>query len=404
MTLSKYIHISKYLILLSITCIYVSFILIFAKINFENNISGFFYIGQKYKWQPLLPNGAFIHKNDGYDGQFYLYIAQDPFILKGPEEKYQYIDSPAYRYQRIVFPLISFILSRGDKEKIPYIFILINLSSLIAGSWIIILMCKLENKPLSYSFFYAFSTGFLISIMRNLVEPLASFFAICGIYFYFRKKFEKMSLAFTFSVLTKETFALMPLGIMIQIFFETFLSLIKINKVPDDKKLISKKIFFSIIPILSFFIWQLYIFKQFGKFSYQEGMGNMGFPFYGIIEKTYSLYLNSLISYRSLFEMLSFSSILLIFIFLIYNIFAKKNPLLGIGLVYIVFISLYSKDIWCEFYSFSRVANELFIIAILYLINIKKKFLKVPLIFNSIIFFIALLGFLGKANIFIRFL
>src|SRR5947209_4900533 len=47
----------------------------------------------------------------GYDGRFNYYIARDPLLHSGPPT---YFDDAAYRYQRILYPLLAAVLALGQ--------------------------------------------------------------------------------------------------------------------------------------------------------------------------------------------------------------------------------------------------------------------------------------------------
>jgi len=66
--------------------------------------------------------------SEGYDGQFAYFIAVDP-LGAAP-----LIDVPAYRYQRIVYPLLARLLALGRREWIPWMLPLVNLIALAAGT------------------------------------------------------------------------------------------------------------------------------------------------------------------------------------------------------------------------------------------------------------------------------
>ena len=54
---------------------------------------------------------------EGYDGQFVVYIARDP----RPESVAPLLDVPAYRYQRILLPMLARLLSFGVIGNIPWV-------------------------------------------------------------------------------------------------------------------------------------------------------------------------------------------------------------------------------------------------------------------------------------------
>src|SRR5690606_40616249 len=58
---------------------------------------------------------------EGYDGQFVYYIARDP----GDAERF--LDVPAYRFQRILLPILGRVLAFGQNDLLPWSLLLINL-------------------------------------------------------------------------------------------------------------------------------------------------------------------------------------------------------------------------------------------------------------------------------------
>ena len=85
------------------------------------------------QWDPMafvLVGGQFdnrVQNNSlGYDGQFVYQIGRDP--LNG----WRYVDVPAYRYQRILYPILARVLSLGNSTVLPWTLILINLVNKLA--------------------------------------------------------------------------------------------------------------------------------------------------------------------------------------------------------------------------------------------------------------------------------
>jgi hypothetical protein len=79
-------------------------------------------IGSQY--DPGLPDGR-----PGYDGQFAYQIARDP------ANGWTKVDVPAYRYQRIFYPIAARWLALGNADLIPWTLIAVNVLALIAGTW-----------------------------------------------------------------------------------------------------------------------------------------------------------------------------------------------------------------------------------------------------------------------------
>jgi len=65
----------------------------------------------------------------GYDGQFAYYIARDP------AGGWRYCDVPAYRYQRILYPLLAWALALGQPGVVPWTLVALNVAALVGGTY-----------------------------------------------------------------------------------------------------------------------------------------------------------------------------------------------------------------------------------------------------------------------------
>src|SRR5580765_1949126 len=59
----------------------------------------------------------------GYDGQFFLYIAQDP------ANAHAAADNASYRYGRIGYPIVARVLALGRSDLVPVTLVLLNLAA-----------------------------------------------------------------------------------------------------------------------------------------------------------------------------------------------------------------------------------------------------------------------------------
>jgi len=106
---------------------------------------------------------------EGYDGQFVYYIARNP----APRQVAPYLDVPAYRYQRILMPLLARALSLGNEAALPWMLALLGILSFMAGTWAVeqILMGWGVNRW--YALIFGLWTGFLLAVILDLPEPMA---------------------------------------------------------------------------------------------------------------------------------------------------------------------------------------------------------------------------------------
>ena len=100
--------------------------------NYKGNWSALFCTGDLQR-QPPLAHSEHIYlfsKSIGYDGQFYHYIAHDPFMRSGLKA---YVDAPRLRYHRILLPLLAYGLALGHSRLIDPAFELVCLLSIGLG-------------------------------------------------------------------------------------------------------------------------------------------------------------------------------------------------------------------------------------------------------------------------------
>jgi len=141
-------------------------LLTLARYNFDPKY--FALIGTQY--DPGLSEGR-----PGYDGQFAYQIARDP--LNG----WAKIDVPAYRYQRIVYPIVARLLALGHADLVPWTLIVVNIMALTAGVWLTEEVLRHFGVSRWYALIYGLSAGTLMSVRLNLTEPLAYALAQAGV-------------------------------------------------------------------------------------------------------------------------------------------------------------------------------------------------------------------------------
>ena len=143
----------------------------------------------------------------GYDGQFAFQIANDPLGA------YEHLDVPAYRYQRILYPLMASVLSFGNERLIPYVLIAINLIALTAGTWITGRLLHHNNLNPWYGLVFALNVGMLMALRLDLNEPLAFLLVQVSLLYWFREEFMASAVALALAALTKEVTLILGAGL-----------------------------------------------------------------------------------------------------------------------------------------------------------------------------------------------
>jgi hypothetical protein len=129
-----------------------------------------------YAWRARQPGGAIAFAvlgtsntpgNRGYDGQYYYRIAVAP--LGGRHG----LDRPAYRYQRIGYPLLARAMALGDRGRIADTLVLVNVAAIALGTFFVALLLRRNGLSSLYAVPYAAYVGQVACFWRDLAEPLA---------------------------------------------------------------------------------------------------------------------------------------------------------------------------------------------------------------------------------------
>src|SRR5512139_734947 len=173
-------------------------LLTLARYNFDPKY--FALIGTQY--DPGLPDGR-----PGYDGQFAYQIARDP--LNG----WAKIDVPAYRYQRIVYPIVARVLALGNVDLVPWTLIVVNIMALTVGVWLTEEILQHFQVSHWYALIYGLSAGTLMSVRLDLTEPLAYALAQAGVLLALKERWQWAAVVLAVAALTKEMTLAVAAGI-----------------------------------------------------------------------------------------------------------------------------------------------------------------------------------------------
>lgn len=209
------------------------------------------------QWDPLsfvLIGGKFdpsvYNQSYGYDGQFYYQIAKDP--ING----WRFVDVPAYRYQRILYPILARIFSFGNEFILPWMMILINWSSIILGCWLLEKMLIKNRFSVWYALSYGLFAGLWLSLRLDLTEPPAYLFVIAAIFAIQKDKKWLGSILFALASLTREVAIVFGVS-----YFFYFVRQFKIHF----------SIKWALVIFLPFLTWQALLFHWFGDIAIKSG-------------------------------------------------------------------------------------------------------------------------------------
>ncbi|MCW8925391.1 MAG: hypothetical protein OQJ84_03965, partial [Xanthomonadales bacterium] len=146
----------------------------------------------------------FVSKQFGYDGQFYYRFSLDPF---SNEEKVQglSVDRPAWRQQRILLPVFTWLIARGDAELSVIAMLAINLLSVAGLTLVGGALLKHHGLSPWPALLLAFYPGLAISVERFLCEPLSLLLLLLSVLSLVKQKFAWGGMFLALAVLGRET-------------------------------------------------------------------------------------------------------------------------------------------------------------------------------------------------------
>jgi hypothetical protein len=190
-----------------------------ARVGLHHRTTDFAFIGSKLVHQSDVSPAIDADAPDatsaaGYDGQFFLYIAQDPLHAKS------YTDGAAYRYGRILYPLLARGLALGRQGPIPFMLVAINVAAVALGTFALGALLRRRGRSPWWALVFALYPGVIVAVERDLSEALAYGLALCAVSLFDRggrRDLVASSAIFAIAALTREStllFALVCIGLL----------------------------------------------------------------------------------------------------------------------------------------------------------------------------------------------
>lgn len=203
-------------------------------------------LGTRFSQQTSADHGG----TEGYDGQFNYYIASDPVTAA------QFLDVPAYRFQRILFPALGRLLALGQPDLIPWAFLLINIIALAAGTALFENLLVQFRVSRWYALTYGLTLGIFGSVRLSLSEPLAYALVLAGITLAYKRQWLWAAVIFALAALAKETTLIFPAAYVLYLFTQR-----------DWKN----GFLLGAVSLIPFIIWQLILRSTLGAFGVGSG-------------------------------------------------------------------------------------------------------------------------------------
>jgi hypothetical protein len=183
--------------------------------KFEGNITGFFRIGSVLPLSPLLnPDTTLIWPEElGYDGQQFLSISLDPFLTQ--PGTIAALDQPSYRYRRILYPLLGYLLGLGNPRWIPYALVGLNLLAIATFTFLLTRLLHHQGQSSRQGLWGLAIPGVWMVLSLSTADLWASVWAMAALLAFQSRRPWGMGGALSLGLLTRETLLLVWLALVI---------------------------------------------------------------------------------------------------------------------------------------------------------------------------------------------
>ncbi len=293
----------------------------------------------------------------GYDGQFYYRFALNPFST---EEEVQglSIDNPAWRKQRILLSLLTWVIAQGDAEATAYVMLAINLLA-VAGLCIVGgLLLQRYGLPPWPALLLGMYPGFAISVERFLTEPLSFFLLLSSLLCLVDRRVLAGSLLLAAAVLARETALAVALAM-------SGIWLLQIFTRPPASHWRAPGPRYWLLPMLTYLGWQYWLGQQYpvGAVATAERGGLLVWPFSGLWESVKILVSNP--NVMNLFFALMLTLVVAFTLLVALKFRESNGPYRWIWLAYLGLTSLLGTPIWDNSPGFLRSTTELTLLGLL---------------------------------------
>jgi len=301
----------------------------------------------------------------GYDGQFYYRLALDPFTDKQTAKGIK-IDSPPYRHQRILYPLLVWLLSFGYPPLVPYIMLSINYAGLCYMAWIGGLCAERGGKSAMWGAVFPLYCGFLFTLSRDLVEILEISLLLTAFLLIKKRRGAWATLFFILAVLAKETALIVP--------WAAFLALVLRRSKDDDVGI--RWHTFS-LPAAAFLLWRVFLYFNWGTVASYDFSNNIGIPFLGFLRL-----LKTNAPFTAGYNFVCFIELVFIVLFTAAVLFSLRGSTASAlaklsWCHYLLLVYSLTNSVWVVDEAFFRALSEFFVIGYMILLGSKLK-LRIP--------------------------
>ena len=152
-----------------------------VQVRSQGHFTGLFRIGDKfYSRGPtdLFHGRPYVfERSDGFDGQFFFYLAHDPLLLHGVE---RFLDAPRQRSARVGYPILAYAASLGSARLVPPVLYLVNMLALLGCVALLGQRWRASGLPAYGGLLFVLCASTIVVATTMTCEVVTAFFLLLG--------------------------------------------------------------------------------------------------------------------------------------------------------------------------------------------------------------------------------
>jgi len=239
----------------------------------HGSISRFILVGRHFATPDQLPHGMPVAPTYGYDGQFFYRLAINP--LNFHHTAYGITMDRPYRYMRIGYPVLTWLISAGQHSLVPVMLVVVNIAAIGAMGYLGGVFARQGGRHALAGLLLPGYFGLLTSLSRDTAEPLAAACLLAGLLAVRARRPVLAAVFLAYGVLTRETVIVAVAAIAVM----RVLGMVRGRLRPGRDDLA------WVVPAAAFAAWQVVVKAATGSFPLLADSGrNAGAPFVAPLE------------------------------------------------------------------------------------------------------------------------
>jgi hypothetical protein len=234
----------------------------------KGSIGRFILVGRHFSTPSQLPRGIPVVSTYGYDGQFFYRLALGP--LNFSHTAYGITVDRPYRYMRIGYPVLTWLVALGQHFLVPVMLVAVNVAAIAAIGYLGGIFAQQGGRHAAWGLLLPGYFGLITSLSRDTAEPLAAACLLAGLLAIRARRGALAAVLLAYGVLTRETVMVAVAAIAIV----RVIGILRRQHGPGRDDLP------WVVPTVAFAAWQIVVKAATGSLPIlADGGRNAGTPF-----------------------------------------------------------------------------------------------------------------------------